>query len=181
MPTRAEKISWADEVFAKLMLSGADGVSVARSSDERRYPQLTTLGVEARDIHAILDTKLFKPARAEGQHEPVHRIVAEYSAARHLNRLIVDATSKFSAPQCMSIIAPNGVTRDELRGLLGWLAALGSQQVQDLAIATDPYAVLANGDPSLLTPRSKTRLVEELLKLEALDPVLSSKRPMAQF
>ena len=170
VPTRAEKISWADEVFAKLMLSGADGVSVARSSDERRYPQLTTLGVEARDIHAILDTKLFKPARAEGQHEPVHRIVAEYSAARHLNRLVVDATSKFSAPQCMSIIAPNGVTRDELRGLLGWLAALGSQQVQDLAIATDPYAVLANGDPSLLTPRSKTRLVEELLKLEALDP-----------
>ncbi|TYP68599.1 hypothetical protein A9A71_104194 [Stutzerimonas stutzeri] len=70
----------------------------------------------------------------------------------------------------MSIIAPNGVTRDDLRGLLGWLAASGSQQVQDLAIATDPYAVLANGDPSLLTPRSKKRLIEGLLKLEAVDP-----------
>lgn len=169
-PTRSEKISWADEVFAKLMLSGADGVSIAGTSDERRYPQVTALGVVARDIHSILDTKLFKPARTEGQHEPVHRIVAEYCAARHLNKLISDATRKFSARQCMSIIAPNGVTRDELRGLLGWLAASGSQQVQGLAIAIDPYAVLANGDPSLLTPRSKKRLLEGLLKLEAVDP-----------
>lgn len=169
-PIRAEKISWADEVFAKLMLSGADGVSIAGVSNEKRFPQLAALGVEARDIHAILDTKLFKPARVEGQHEPVHRIVAEYCAARHLNRLIADDTNKFSARQCMSIIAPNGVTRDELRGLLGWLAALGSQQVQELAIAVDPYAVLANGDPSLLTPKSKKRLIEELLKLEAVDP-----------
>lgn len=169
-PLRVEKISWADEVFAKLMLSGADGVSIAGASDEGRYPQLMALGVNARDIHAILDTKLFKPARIEGQHEPIHRIVAEYCAARHLNQLIANDSSKFSARQCMSVIAPNGVTRDELRGLLGWLAALGSQQVQDLAIAIDPYAVLANGDPSLLTPRSKKRLVEELLKLEAVDP-----------
>ncbi len=169
-PTRSEKISWADEVFAKLMLSGADGVSIAGTSDERRYPQLTALGVVARDIHSVLDTKLFKPARTEGQNEPVHRIVAEYCAARHLNKLISDAASKFSARQCMSIIAPSGVTRDELRGLVGWLAASGSQQVQDLAIAIDPYAVLANGDPSLLTPRSKKRLLEGLLKLEAVDP-----------
>ncbi len=169
-PPRNEKISWADEVFAKLMLSGADGVSIAGTSDERRYPQLSALGVDARDIHAILDTKLFKPARIEGQHEPVHRIVAEYCAARHLNKLIADSSSKFSARHCMAMIAPNGVTRDELRGLLGWLAALGSQQVQDLAILIDPYAVLANGDPSLLTPRSKTRLIEELLRLETVDP-----------
>lgn len=169
-PPRNEKISWADEVFAKLMLSGADGVTIAGTPDEERYPQLSALGVDARDIHAILDTKLFKPARIEGQHEPVHRIVAEYCAARHLNKLIADNTSKFSARQGMAMIAPNGVTRDELRGLLGWLAALGSQQVQDLVIATDPYAVLANGDPSLLTPRSKKRLIEELLKLEAVDP-----------
>lgn len=169
-PTRAEKISWADEVFAKLMLSGADGVSIAGASDEKRYPQLAALGVDANDIHAILDTKLFKPARAEGRHEPVHRIVAEYCAARHLNRLIEDDSSTFSARQCMAVIAPNGVARDELRGLLGWLAALGPQQVQNLAIATDPYAVLANGDPSLLTPRSKKRLVEALLKLQTVDP-----------
>lgn len=169
-PTREQKIAWAEEVFAKLLLSGADRVAIAGGPEERRFPVLASLGVETRDLQAILDTRLFKPAQGEGRHEPVHRIVAEFGAARHLNRLIDDPAHLFTARQCLAVVAPNGVVREELRGLLGWLAALGSQDVQDRAIGIDAYAVLANGDPSRLSAGSKVRLIEALVALERVDP-----------
>lgn len=37
-PTRAERISWAGEVFAKLMLSGADGVSIVGDFGRKKIP-----------------------------------------------------------------------------------------------------------------------------------------------
>ena len=169
-PTRTQRIAWADEVFAKLLLSGADGVSVSAGLDERTYPALGDLGIRGDSQASILDTRLFKPAARSGNHEPVHRIVAEYGAARHLIRLINDASNPFSSRQCLAVIAPNGTSRDELRGLLGWMAALGTQETQEAIIAVDSYAVLANGDPSRLSPRSKLLLLDGLVALSAEDP-----------
>lgn len=154
-PTRQQRIAWAEEVFAKLMLSGAVGVSIAGQLDDQKFPNLSDMGIEDEKLPCLLDTKLFKPAGGSGQHEPVHRIVAEYCAAKYLNRHIEDRANTFSIRQCLSVVAPNGVTRDDLRGLLGWMAAMGTQVVQDAAIDIDPYAILGNGDPSLLSARSK--------------------------
>jgi hypothetical protein len=154
-PTRNQRIGWSDEVFSKLLLAGAEGVSVAAEIDGRTYPQLGDLSIGNEDCTSILDTRLFKPANRAGCHEPVHRIVAEYGAARHLNCLIEDPATMFSAAQCLSVAAPNGVSRDELRGLLGWIAALGTRETQEAVIEIDPYAVLSNGDPSRLTSSSK--------------------------
>ena len=169
-PTRLQRIAWADEVFAKLLLSGAVGVSVAGQLDDKKFPNLGDLGITDAKLPSLLDTKLFKPASDAGQHEPVHRIVAEYCAARYLLQHIDNPANTFSIRQCLSIVAPNGVARNELRGLLGWLAALGTQAMQDAAIDIDPYAILGNGDPSLLSARSKQRILEGLQRLEANDP-----------
>ncbi|WP_231293121.1 hypothetical protein [Serratia symbiotica] len=70
----------------------------------------------------------------------------------------------------MSVIAPNGTARDELRGLLGWMAALGNRSVQGSIIELDAYAVLANGDPSQLERSSKRQLLHRLKEIEAADP-----------
>ncbi|WP_139802231.1 hypothetical protein [Aurantimonas sp. 22II-16-19i] len=72
--------------------------------------------------------------------------------------------------QCLALVAPNGTVRDDLRGLLGWVAALGPQTIQDAAIALDPYAVLSNGDPSRLTSTSRMKLIGALADLNADDP-----------
>ena len=169
-PTGDERIDWANEVFAKLLLSGADGLAVSDIAEDAMYPQLHTIGLSGDGPHSIFGTKLFRPGVAANRHEPVHRIVAEYAAARHLARLIDEPSHRLTITQCLALIAPNGTARDDLRGLLGWMAALGSQVVQDAVIALDPYAVLSNGDPSKLTVASRIALLDALKLLNADDP-----------
>ena len=70
----------------------------------------------------------------------------------------------------MAFIAPNEVVRDDLRGLLGWMAALGNEELQKTAIELDPYAVLAHGDPSRLSLSSKRLLMDALPRLARNDP-----------
>ncbi|MDH0309044.1 hypothetical protein [Aeromonas caviae] len=104
------------------------------------------------------------------QHRPVHKIVAEYCAAHYLTQRIADPSKPLMLANCFAVIAPNNTVRDELRGLLGWMAALGNRAIQEEAIRIDPYAVLANGDPSQLLPSSKRMLLEQLRKFAAQDP-----------
>lgn len=72
--------------------------------------------------------------------------------------------------KCIPIIAPNSTVRDELRGLLGWMAAVGNTPIERMAIELDPYAVLANGDPSQLEHSSKRLLINQLKEMAASDP-----------
>lgn len=169
-PTREKRIEWANEVFAKLLLSGADGVAMGDLAEDSVHPQFQTIGLEGDGPPFILGTRLFRPGAEANRHEPVHRIVAEYGAARHLVRLIDTPSRRLTIAQCLALIAPNGAARDDLRGLLGWMAALGSQAVQDAVIALDPYAVLSNGDPAGLTVVSRVRLLDALGRLNADDP-----------
>lgn len=169
-PARHRRIAWANEIFAKLLLSGADGVAVGDIAEDNLHPQFETIGLDGDGPPSTLSTKLFRPGTAANQHEPVHRIVAEYGAAQHLIGLIDDPAARLNLSRSMALIAPNGVVRDDLRGLLGWMAALGSQAVQDAAIALDAYAILANGDPSRLTSASRISLLDALAELNAGDP-----------
>lgn len=169
-PARHRRIAWANEIFAKLLLSGADGVAVGDIAEDDLHPQFETIGLYGDGPVSTLSTKLFRPGTAVNQHEPLHRIVAEFGAARHLVGLIDDPAARLNLSRSMTLIAPNGVVRDDLRGLLGWMAALGSQAIQDAAIALDAYAVLSNGDPSRLTLASRIALLNALSALNANDP-----------
>ncbi|NIY89357.1 hypothetical protein [Vibrio campbellii] len=166
----SQKVDISSEVFAKLLLSGAEGVSVSEVEENRIYPLLTSLAGNEPSVFNILATRLFKPGDSTDQHRPVHKIVAEYCAAAHLTKRIADPADALTLHQCLPIIAPNSTVRDELRGLLGWMAALGNKAVQHAAIELDPYAVLANGDPSQLAPSSKQLLLTKLKEIEETDP-----------
>lgn len=163
------KIELAEQVFANLLLAGCEGVSTNQASAERLYPHLMQID-ENEKIDDILATKLFKPSIKPNQHQPAHKIIAEYCAAQYLAQRINEAVNPLSLRQCLAMIAPNRVVRDELRGLAGWLATLGNQQVQESIIELDPYAVIANGDPSQLLPSSKKRLLVALQELAERNP-----------
>ncbi|MDN2618277.1 hypothetical protein OB911_01290 [Klebsiella quasipneumoniae] len=166
----AQKISFSAEVYAKLLLSGAEGVSTTDATASRMYPMLPALFSGSTARYDILSTQLFKPGDKEDQHRPVHKIVAEYCAADYLIKRIADPVDVLTLPKCLPVIAPNGIARDELRGLLGWMAALGNRSVQGSIIELDAYAVLANGDPSQLERSSKRQLLHRLKEIEAEDP-----------
>ncbi|HED2544471.1 hypothetical protein V3N80_19020 [Raoultella planticola] len=165
-----KKVEFAEEVFAKLLLSGAEGVSSSDINSERLYPRLKSLIADTSPIESILATRLFRPGDKTDQHTPVHKIVAEYCAAKYLTKRLTTSTNRLSLSLCLSIIAPNATVRDELRGLVGWLAALGNQSIQEAVIDLDPYAVLANGDPSRLLASTKRRLLQQLQKVAEQDP-----------
>lgn len=166
----AQKIAFSAEVYAKLLLSGAEGISTIDTTANRMYPMLPALFSGSTACYDILSTQLFKPGDKEDQHRPVHKIVAEYCAADYLIKRIVDPADDLTLTKCLSVIAPNGAARDELRGLLGWMAALGNRSVQGSIIELDAYAVLANGDPSQLERSSKRQLLHRLKEIEAADP-----------
>lgn len=161
----------AEEVFAKILLSGTSGVSLTDDPADQDFPYLNALTNRDRSLlKNTLDTRLFKLASEPGLHEPVHRIVAEYGAAQYLVRRIDDPGDLLALRRVLAVVAPNGAVRDELRGLLGWMAALGSQEMQTRCIETDPYAVLANGDPSQMVRQSKELLLRKLRDLSEVDP-----------
>ncbi|MFX5834669.1 hypothetical protein ABTE43_12005 [Acinetobacter baumannii] len=168
----SRKIECTEEIFAKLLLSGSEGVSTNIDDLDNLYPRIDSLiNLDNTDHYSsLLSSRLFKLADNESQHRPSHKIIAEFSAANYLIRRINASHNCISLSQCLSIIAPNGIVRDELRGLLAWMAALGNKLIQETLIKIDPYAVLANGDPSQLSSSSKKYLLEKLIYLADEDP-----------
>lgn len=171
-PSRSttQKVNISSEVFTKLLLSGAEGVCISEAAENRMYPLLASLFDGDTAADGILATRLFKPGDSADQHRPIHKIVAEYCAADYLTKRIKNPSDPLTLSKCLPIIAPNSTVRDELRGLLGWMAALGSKPIEESAIKLDPYAVLANGDPSQLEPSSKRLLVNRLKEIETQNP-----------
>lgn len=166
----ADKVKAGSEVFAKILLSGAEGVTANEASENRIYPLLGSMLGRVRPVADILATRLFKPGDLIDQHRPVHKVVAEYCAAEYLTKRIVDPSDPLTLSRCLPIIAPNSTVRDELRGLLGWMAALGNRAIEEAVINLDPYAILANGDPSQLERSSKRLLIKKLKAVESKDP-----------
>lgn len=166
----AQRVDATSEIFAKLLLSGAEGVTISEASEDPIYPLLSSLAPNMASIKTILATRLFKPGDSIDTHRPAHKIISEYAAANYLTKRIGDPADTISIEKCLSVIAPNSTVRDELRGLLGWMASLGNKSVQKAAIDLDPYAVLANGDPSQLDAASKKLLIDRLKDIERKDP-----------
>ncbi len=165
-----EKLALIENLFAKLLLSGSEGVALSDRAETKLFPRIETI-VANPDIRQILHTRFFQTADETERHRPIHRIVVEYCAAKNLLERIKQESNPLRLSQCLSVIAPNGVVREDLRGLVGWLAALSeSREIQEKLIELDPYAVLANGEPSLLLPTSKRKLLSKLQQLNTDNP-----------
>lgn len=182
-PSSAVLVNYGEEIFAKLLLSGSEGFSSQESHADQKFPFLFDLisKADGAQLRYLMDTGLFKLADNPSLHEPVHRIVAEYCAASYLAKRIRDNQDPLSLKRCLAIIAPNSTVRYELRGLIGWLAALGDKNTQELIIALDPYAVIANGDPAQLHSSSKVILIKALSDLAKKDPYFRANDKWRSF
>jgi len=56
----SQKVDLSSEVFAKLLLSGAEGISVTEAAESRVHPLLTSLFYNEVSAYGILATRLFK-------------------------------------------------------------------------------------------------------------------------
>jgi hypothetical protein len=180
-PPTSKVVALGGEVFAKLMLSGATGIATVESLSDRDFPYINGLCRNSPEAGFLVDTRLMKPSQDSDKHEPYHRIVAEYCAAAYLVARIEDPTDRLSLDRVFSIIGPNHVARDELRGMLGWMAALGREPLQFATIRLDPYAVLANGDPTQLTAPAKRLLLRALEELAENDPMFRRSDAWRRF
>lgn len=170
-PPISEIVAVASEIMAKLLLAGSSGVSIREQLPDNDYPYLPELASGNVDAALLaLDTRLFMPAGEPDRHEPVHRLVAEYCAAQYIARRLGDPQKPLSLRRILAVVAPNGAVRDELRGLLGWMASIGPERLQRAAIELDPYAVLANGDCSRLANASKRLLLRKLEAVATANP-----------
>lgn len=170
-PTRDQLIASSGEVFAKLLISGASGVSTAVDEDHRLFPSLgELLGDSTTTPQDILDTRIFSSDTHPNHHSPSHRIVAEFCAACYLAERLRVPEKRLSIRRLLALIAPNGYVRDELRGLIGWLAAYAEPSVQRDLIDLDPYATVSNGDPSLLSSGNRRHLLRALQDEADEDP-----------
>ena len=141
-----------------------------RGAADINYPYLHSLSSYSPDVlKRVLDTRLFMNESAS-HFVPVHKVVAEYCAAKYLIRRLNDASDLLSVNRLLSLLAPNRVTREELRGLIAWMAALALPELQIQLIKLDPYAILANGDPSQLSVEPKKVLIQEVCDLADKDP-----------
>lgn len=167
--TTQQKVAIAQQVFANLLLSGSEGVSNTEINSERLFPFLNAIVVNEH-VKEILASQLFRPSDKSDHHQPVHKILAEYGAAEYLSHRLKDSVNPLSINQLLAIIAPNGFVRDELRGMVGWLATVGNKSIQERLIELDPYAIIANGDPSQLLNSSKKLIFKNLKDLSISDP-----------
>lgn len=181
-PSDDDLVEKACEVSGKLMLSGTVGVSATETDASADFPYLRSLIYDRTvDPSFLIDTRILKPTLETSQHEPVHRIVAEYCAARYLVGRIDNPADRLSLARVLAVIAPKGTVRTELRGMLGWMAALSQEQTQRQLIELDPYAVVANGDASEFTAGSKKVLLKRLETLAKSDPLFRRSDAWRQF
>ena len=80
-----KKIESTEEIFAKLLLSGSEGVSTNVDGLDTLYPRIDSLiRLDNADLYpSLLSSRLFKLAEKESIHQPRHKIIAEYTAANY--------------------------------------------------------------------------------------------------
>ncbi|GAA5105696.1 hypothetical protein GCM10023211_04720 [Orbus sasakiae] len=176
-------ITASEQIFAKLLLSGYSGVTLREALQNENYCYLYALtkDIDKHLLEYTIESQLFKPANSSDLYIPVHRLIAEISAAKYLSRRIGDEKDQLTLKRCLSIIAPNNLLRQELRGLISWLTLFVKDEYQHILIELDPYSIIANGDSKSLSLSTKIKLLHALAKLEKNDPYFRRNdiRPIA--
>lgn len=160
-PTLDQTLDAAGRLCAIQLISGAAGYSLDLDATDGDYLCIDAWDREAPVFwHQALSTKLFKADTGHsGQFTPVHRHIAEFMAARHLDQLIRDG---LPARRVVSlIIGEDGAVVSEFRGLSAWLAA-HCQDARINLIERDPIGVGQYGDIQNFTVEEKHRLLDSL-------------------
>ena len=150
----------AGRLCAIFLLSGAAGYASDPDQADDDYLDIDRCGYDRNTLLQALSTKLFTAA-AEGRFKPVHRHLAAFLAARHIERLIADGSRLPRGRVLALICGEDGTVVTEHRGLSAWLAALCRDARPDL-IERDPIGVVSYGDVRSFTTDEKCTLLVSL-------------------
>ncbi|MCY4672915.1 MAG: hypothetical protein OXD43_03970 [Bacteroidetes bacterium] len=155
-PCRKAVLSAAGQLFALMLIANKSGWAT-----DTYDPDILSLDeVQCQDrplLYATFDSGLFKGSR--DCRIPIHRLLAEFLAARYLHEKIQDGLNVRRV--FALLMGEDGVPLPDLRGLAAWLAALNPKARQVL-IQADPIAVAFNGDTSSFSPEERRKLLEYL-------------------
>lgn len=166
-----------------LMLLATGARAVWRSNavppklgEDRALPTQEDLGLPARVFGDMLDTPLF---RGEGDaFEPMHRVVAEFLAARALADAVVGGKDRAALPLSRAvamITGSDGRPPTELRGLYAWFAAhlakAGDAASAKRLIEADAVTILAYGDAAIFRTSERRAI---LVNMDCDDPYFRS-------
>ena len=92
-----KKIESTEEIFAKLLLSGSEGVSTNVNGSDTLYPRIDSLiRLDNTDLYSsVLSSRLFQLAENESIHQPSHKIIAEFTAANYLVKKLMPIVTIF--------------------------------------------------------------------------------------
>lgn len=154
-----------------VLVTGAQSIWMSNQSppdvDRGRYLDVEDLGLKQSVVEDVLDTALF---RGDGEtFAPMHRTVAEFSAAQYLGEVLTGGDGSASLPlsRILAVLGGfDGAPPSELRGLYGWLATQlaerGRHDDVKKMISADPVTALHYGDPASYAANEKRHLLELL-------------------
>ena len=161
-PSDGEIVDAASEVCALLLLSGAAGV---RRHEKDRTPDWVFLGSVPDHpqplVEAAVGTAVFTAASEPHRFEPVHRVVAEFLAARHLAARVAAGIPVACVLRLITVDCDGGAIPTPLRGLAAWLAA-ACPPARGRLIRCDPVGVAAYGDATGFSTGDNERLLDAL-------------------
>lgn len=161
-PDEREIVDAASEVCALVLLSGAAGVCRHAKDKTADWAFLGRSTDHAGPlVESAIATALFKAAPESHRFEPVHRVVAEFLAARRLAARVAAGVPVRRVLRLITVDFDGGAVPTPLRGLAAWLAAFCPAARRRL-IRCDSVGVAAYGDTSDFATGDKERLLEAL-------------------
>lgn len=155
----------ADHLAACMLLGGQEVLALSEEAADDACPTFTVL---QDDIARLAARRRIFPAEGVERIGLPHRTVAEFMAARHLARRILEG---LPAARVLALICGyDGAPVAALRGVFGWLISLLPTQSAIPLIERDPVGVLVHGDASDWPEALRVTAFEALKRLARHDP-----------
>ncbi len=156
--TVSEVSEAAGAICATYMISDCFGIARTESPDEDVL-DARTVPAPPKSTHAALGRRLFATLDQD-VFAPNHRTTAEYLAGRWIAERVGNG---IPSRRALSLITGHdGGTLASLRGLFSWVCSLADEQTAAALVATDPVAVVMQGDPTLFSDTVLGALMDAL-------------------
>lgn len=158
----SEVLQMAEKLCAFQLLTGSLGYCRVGGSTDQDFLALSELGeIDPQVLNLALTSRIFESPNAPGRLAPIHRVVAEFLAARYLARL---AGNGLPVGRILSLVCGfDGRVVSEFSGVTAWLAALRKRSRLQI-IERNPRGVLLQGDVKEFSPHEKDALIECVAK-----------------
>ena len=152
----------AGQLCAFQLMTGSIGYSRVGGLTDQDFLALRELGeVDPHVLNLALGSRIFDSPDVSGRLAPIHRLVAEFLAARYLAQLVGKG---LPVGRILSLICGfDGRLVSEFSGVTAWLAAL-CKTSRSLIIERNALGVLLQGDVKEFSPREKGALIERVAR-----------------